>query len=307
MIRLISAAVLLSSLVVAPVKASANDRDVAKALFRQGANSFRAGDYTGALRQYKRAYRRFPSPKILLSKAACLVQLRRYARAARVYQRYLDTADDRGRKGKVRVALAAVKKMVGVVHVELGGPRVRVTIDGRRVAANTAPVRVPVDPGPHSVVVKRGSVLVADVTVRVVAGKEHFVPLRRAAMRVRTDVQQDAPSTPRPGVSGVVKWATGVGVVALAVGIKFGVDASRISDELSSHSGPWTSDVLARQQEGRSAQNTMWLFTGIGAAALVTGGVMYLLSRPAAKKHQSVDVALTGSPTSLALGVSGRF
>lgn len=306
--RGLSAALVLLTLLAVPGQARADHHDEAKAMFRRGLDRFRTGDYVEALRYYKRAYARAAVPKILLSTAACLVQLRRYADAAIVYERYLGTADDPQRADKVRVALRAIRKLVGTLHVAIGGPRVRIVVDGESVAAKTAPVRIPIDPGSHTVLVKQAGVVLADVTIRAKAGKVYVIPLRRRALpRPQSDKPERTPSPASDNLRTLAKWATATGAVALGVGMKFGFDARRISDELSSHNGPWTRELLAKQQEGRSAQNTMWVFTGIGAAAVVTGGVLYLLGRSAARDSQSTEVSVTASSTNLVFGVAGRF
>jgi hypothetical protein len=114
-----------------------------------------------------------------------------------------------------------------------------------------------------------------------------------------------APSPGRPfRLAGLA--AGGAGVVGLAVGIGFGLHAKSISDE-ATH---WDMFHQARYDEGQAAQRNMYILTGIGAAAIVAGGVLYYLGyRADAAYHDSG--ALTFTPTlaadRVAFVATGRF
>lgn len=103
--------------------------------------------------------------------------------------------------------------------------------------------------------------------------------------------------------------SAGVGVALVAVGIKFGLDASSISDELSEHDGTWTEELLAKQEQGRSAQTRMWLFSGLGVAAVAAGGALYYLGLRADADHP--EGRLTATPVlsgdAAGFAISGRF
>lgn len=100
--------------------------------------------------------------------------------------------------------------------------------------------------------------------------------------------------------------AGGAGVVGLAVGVGFGVHAKSISDE-ATH---WDMFHQARYDEGQSSQRNMYILTGIGAAAIVAGGVLYYLGYRADAADRDSG-ALTFTPTlatdSVALVATGRF
>jgi len=71
----------------------------------------------------------------------------------------------------------------------------------------------------------------------------------------------------------------GAGLIAIATGAYFGRKASRIGDEVTRtcKDGCDWSLVADRDAEGRSAERTQWILYGVGAAGLVTGGVLYFL------------------------------
>lgn len=75
----------------------------------------------------------------------------------------------------------------------------------------------------------------------------------------------------------------GAGLVALGVGVVFGLHARSISDETAG----WDTFDPARFDQGKAAERNMFILTGVGGAALVTGGVLYYLGRRAGATAES--------------------
>ena len=75
----------------------------------------------------------------------------------------------------------------------------------------------------------------------------------------------------------------GLGAVGVAVGVGFGLQARSKQDEIDSQpqGTPWTFDQTYEQ--GRAANRNMWIAGGAGAAALITGGVLYYMGRSAGR------------------------
>ena len=85
----------------------------------------------------------------------------------------------------------------------------------------------------------------------------------------------------------------GAGLVALGVGVMFGLHARSISDETAG----WDTFDPARFDQGKAAERNMFILTGVGVAALVTGGVLYYLGRRAgATAESSARSAVTFTP-----------
>ena len=108
------------------------------------------------------------------------------------------------------------------------------------------------------------------------------------------------------------------GVISIAIGVKFGLDAQNISSCLTNYpsdcdtnfpADQWTDEALLLEQEGESASQKMIIFTGLGAAALVAGGALYYLGN--SKSAEAESTAVTVTPTvnrhSVGLGFTGRF
>lgn len=116
---------------------------------------------------------------------------------------------------------------------------------------------------------------------------------------------------PTPGrglrLGGMV--SAGAGLVAIGIGVKFGLDARGISDDIDAHTdGEWPEELLARQADGERAERNMFILTGAGAAALVAGGVLYYFGQRARREGEDPAVAVT-PVTGGGLGVvfSGEF
>lgn len=76
------------------------------------------------------------------------------------------------------------------------------------------------------------------------------------------------------------------GLASIAVGVKFGLDARSISNCLTNYplscdaeytEGMWTDDALQLPEQGKAAEQKMFIFTGVGAALIIGGGVLYYL------------------------------
>jgi tetratricopeptide (TPR) repeat protein len=94
------------------------------------------------------------------------------------------------------------------------------------------------------------------------------------------------------------------GALLVGIGVYYGHRAATLSDEVTSacRAGCTFADVAAKDAEGRSADRKQYVFYGLGAAALVTGGVLYWM---AGREHTSAVVALDAR--SAFVGIAGRF
>jgi hypothetical protein len=97
----------------------------------------------------------------------------------------------------------------------------------------------------------------------------------------------------------------GAGVVALGIGVIYGLQAQSLSSEASD----WTTFDRKRNDEGKADERNMFVFTGIGAAALVAGGVLYYLGHRAEQPADAGTVSFIPGvgPTGITLTAAGRF
>jgi len=126
----------------------------------------------------------------------------------------------------------------------------------------------------------------------------------------RPDVVATSPPAPRRGrgleLAGLVTG--GAGLVALGVALHYGIEARKASDAISDNREGWSQSLLDRYDEGESAETRMFVLSGVGAAALATGGVLYYLGwRAGRAEPAAVSVGAAGGSGAAGLSLRGRF
>jgi tetratricopeptide (TPR) repeat protein len=112
------------------------------------------------------------------------------------------------------------------------------------------------------------------------------------------------PPQPAPDSGSTLKIAgiasAGVGLVAVGVGVKFGLDARAASNAITTHTGPWTMAEMTRFEDGQRASRNMVISYVAGGVLVAAGGVMYWLGT----RSQAVPVV---TAQSAGVAVTGRF
>ena len=107
---------------------------------------------------------------------------------------------------------------------------------------------------------------------------------------------------PEPGgrglrIAGIVTGS--VGLVAVAYGVKLGLDARGAASDITDHEGPWTDDDQRTFERGERANRNMKIAYAIGGALVIGGGVMYFFGRRAAAApvvtDESASLVVTGA------------
>jgi hypothetical protein len=108
-----AAAVLVVTLAALPARAAAPAMDDARAHFAAGEGRFRAGDFRGAIEEFRIADRLVPSPFLTYNIALCNDRLGNAGEAVRGYRRYLEQRPDAPNRALVESRLAALSAPVG--------------------------------------------------------------------------------------------------------------------------------------------------------------------------------------------------
>jgi hypothetical protein len=125
--------------------------------------------------------------------------------------------------------------------------------------------------------------------------------------------QQPLPPPPPPPASRTVEYAgfgiAGAGAIMFGVGVYYGLQAKKISDDITNHpiGVMWPSDIKQQEADGKSDQTKQIVFMVAGGVALAGGVAVALYGRSRASTSEHVSIAPMASPTTLGVAVGGGF
>jgi tetratricopeptide (TPR) repeat protein len=259
-------------------RAGDNRRATAKAHYETATRLYDIREYDKALVEYKSAYLAQPDPAFLFNIGQCHRKLGQNQQALNFFQEYLKKAspDDPNR--------SQVEARVRDIEAEA---KLKAEEAQAAAAATPAPAPAPevVPPAP------------TPATAAVAAA-----PTAPAA-----SVEQAVPASATPAGSGRGLRIAGIacgaaGLASVGIGIYYYTRARSLSDSVTNSQTPKASD----DQAGRDAQTMQWVFYGIGAGALATGTVLYLLGWPPKESGRTVAVPIVG-PGLAGISAQGTF
>jgi hypothetical protein len=267
------------------------DKAAAQRLLTQGNQAVGEGDYLTALDRFKRAYDRFPSPKVLVNIGSTERLLGRYAEAAATYEAFLaDPAADKGRFPEVQRALREIDALVARVRINVADKQAIVRLDGKEIPKLTSGDVLRIDPGEHTVVAVREGFPPAVSTLKLRPGDETIVTLEIKPPE-RVVVRTAGPQRTFGFVVG------GLGVAGVVAGLGLGGGALSAKSSAASHcfgsttecDAQGVSDLLRARALGNASTGAF-----IGGLALVATGVTLVLTAPATTMTRTRDeVALS--------------
>ncbi|MBA3393040.1 MAG: hypothetical protein H0T89_10370 [Deltaproteobacteria bacterium] len=272
--RRILATVMASMLIAGTVAAQPAPTDSQKQqagdLTKKAIAKSQAGDHEDAIELYLEAYAIVPLPVLLSNVGAEYQKLGKPVESLKYFCMYLDK-DPTGQSATYATAQAKT------LQIELGNTGV-----------TDADVCRPQKP-------------VESVTPDPVVEARLGIP----ALPPAQDTSSDGGKTLRLAGLGI----GGAGVVALGLGVYFGLEAKEISDEISNHpmTEQWREDIRALEAKGQSHENKQIAFMVAGGALVATGTVLFFIGRSRRSSESSVAVTPTASPDGMGLVVSGGF
>ena len=262
------------AVMVRVASADPTDRDKAAAHFKQGQAFFKAADYDRAITEYEAAYALSNEPLLIFNIGLCHDRAQRADKALDAFQRYLTLVS----KGEIAdEAREDVARLTPVV-------------DGLRRAADQARQ--------------------ADDARRAKAAHDaELAEQQRQAAAAQHRASLDAQARPiarRARIERFSALASGaLAVVAAGVATKYALDARSAANDITNHQGRWTDTILVRDADGRSAQTDARIFTTVSAAAAVSAGVLYLLSRR--DDHAASELRLEVKPAGASISLARTF
>ncbi len=98
--------------------------------------------------------------------------------------------------------------------------------------------------------------------------------------------------------------STSSGAILAGLGIYYALRSKQISDEVSDNMG-YDPDL---EQRGKNASRNAYIFSGIGAAALIGGGILYVVGSPTSgQRDDTVSIAPTIHGDIIGAVASGQF
>lgn len=116
-----------------------------------------------------------------------------------------------------------------------------------------------------------------------------------------------APSDPGKGLKTTGLVVGGVGVLSVGLGIYFGIQAKKISDDITENEAMWRNDIISYQDKGQRNEYLQITFLAVGGAAVIGGAVLYMMGRGKTKAAESMTVTPSMGAGSASLTLSGAF
>jgi hypothetical protein len=233
--------------------------------FRQGEEYFKSAQWEAAIKEYRAAYELTGEPLMVFDIALANEKAGHAEPAYDGYDQYLRAVSLGTAADEARAGKARLQRSVDRIRAE------RAELQRVEAAASAEAAR------------REGA--------------------KREAARARTEAEAREHDARGRRYTFAALGAVGIGAIAIGVGVKFGLDAKAAADDVSGHTGPWTDALIARDHDGHVASTKMFAFTGIGAAAIATGGVLYWLARGEHGKAERIRIAATPD----AIWVAGRW
>jgi hypothetical protein len=292
----------------AAAQAPSNSTVTAEALFEEARSLVAAGKYAEACPKFADSERLGPSVATLLNLANCWEKAGHTATAWATYREAASAANAAGRKDYLATAQRRADGLASklarlTITVAQPAPGQQVKRDGIPVDSAEWNLGIPVDTGPHTVDASAPGRKSWSITVDVAQdGAQSTVgipPLEEAPADAAPSPTAPAvpeavssapasapPSEPATASGGggtqrlVGAIVAGVGVVGLGAGGVFALGAkSKYNDSLknceTANPDLCSSTGISQRDDARSAGNVATVFVGVGAAALVAGGIIF--------------------------------
>jgi tetratricopeptide (TPR) repeat protein len=269
----------------------------ARAHFQRGVGYFEEGDYRSAVIEFRRAYARQPTYRLLYNLGQVSYELRDYAAAERYFRRYLtegDTSIPPDRRTEVRNDLDNLRVRVASLLIKTNRRDAQIMLDDSLVGYAPLPGPVRVSAGQRKIVALHPGDVPVSRTLDMVGGEEASVELDFDPPPTSAPQVVQAPVAAPPVETNWAPWVAGIAtgvfaVSAATLGIWAWTDSSSYQNQLSHHTTRAELDSLASRAHGKALASDVLL----GAAA-VSGAVtlILLLTSPHEEARPSTTASL---------------
>jgi hypothetical protein len=264
------------------------DKQLAGDLVKKAIARSQAGDHSAAIEIYLQAYTIVPNSLLLSNIGAEFQQSGRPKEALRYFCMYLEK-DPSGTN--VPYATAQARSL----QIQIGNKNV----DERDVCAPPKPDARPERKPPPREPVQDSPA-------------QRTPPAHDPEREV--PIGPEDPTSPGGGGGGTLKYvglaAGAAGLVAAGIGVYDGIQAKKISDEISNQPKdmPWPNGIRQLQSNGQTYEDYQIGFLIAGGVLITTGVVLFVVGRSDESSRRSSDKAtVTVTPTTNGFAVSGTF
>ena len=259
----------------------------AKKHYGEGEKKFKAGDYAGALPEFKAADDIKSTPNSQRYIGLCHDNLGHYADAVTWYEKFLTAVPDKMKKegDEVKTRVGQIKAMPARIHLETTPPGAAILADGK--AMGTTPTDVELTPGKHILHIELAGYLPIDKDVDVTYGAKEEVKSDLVAKPVEPKpiatnpvvtppVEQPKPTEPvkeekhEPRSKLPAFMTGGLAIVAIGVGTGFGIAALAKKSDFDKNPTADTADT------GENFALVADMAFGVAITLGVTSAVLFL-------------------------------
>ena len=248
--------------------ARGDDQATARDHYIKGTRAYELGLYAEAIAEYMAAYKTKDDPALLFNLGQAHRLAGHAAEALRFYKTYLSKMPEAANRADVESKIRELKELVD-----------------KQKQAQAEPPAVPGASNPTSSgAVPPGSVPGGPTDVR-----------RHRSQAASGVVQEALPEQRQPGrgrkLAGIVTAAGGLALVG--AGIAFGVLAKQAGDQLTQLDQSRGVFDPSKESAGRRDQVLEGVFIGVGAAAVVTGAILYVVGARAGRDNAPQAIMLS--------------
>jgi hypothetical protein len=277
-------------LFVLSTTARAEDRATARDHFQRGRKAFDLAHYDQAITEYSLAYELHDDPVLLYDIALAHRAANRLADALRFYRMYLVKYPKAPNRDEVATKIDDLRKLIDQQERMPSAPPTHPITPGTsepEPGAQASAMKPQAPASPQATTPKPAEPSAAQPSPSSVATPSHTSDDNtRVATSAHAIVRARVPDLRAARVKQTAGLVVGVlGLGALGAGAGFAVLAKRTSDELDALNGsgrPWDP---ARYDAGRTDQALAATLIAVGAAATVSGVVVFALGRREATVH----------------------
>jgi tetratricopeptide (TPR) repeat protein len=304
----------------AATKDDAQAKARAKVHFERGIAAYKEGRYKDAIDAFLDAHREFPSPSLSFNTARAYEKMGDSAGALRFYREYLRQLGEPPDRAAVE---ARVSELEGKLQAR-GVQQVTVLSqpEGATVILDDRPLGVTpwtgeILPGGHRIRLRREGYTdkLHEFTLPAHRAMDVELSLDRAARETAAPTG-DVPAAPTVGPLeadhapsrgiGITTWVSlGVGVAALATAGLFEVLRARSEEDVRAEETQVARHDAFERMESR--QTLSRVFAGVGAAAMIAGGVLLYFDLTAESAPTRAGVGFGCDPSGCAARMEGRF